>query len=35
MEDIREENCRDVSEDGEDNSKIHNLRWNFYTKDKD
>ena len=31
MEDIMEEHCRDVAEDGEDKSKIHALRWDVYT----
>ena len=34
MEDSREEHCRDVAEDGEDNSKIHDLSWDVYTREK-
>ena len=34
MEDSREEHWRYVAEDGEDNSKIHSLGWDVYTKQK-
>ena len=34
MSDSREEHFRGVAEDGEDNSKIHSLRWDVYTKEK-
>ena len=34
MEVSREEHWRDFAEDGEDKSKIHDLRWDFYTRDK-
>ena len=34
-EDNREEQCRDVAEDGDDKSKIHSLRWYVYTKEKE
>ena len=30
----REEHCRDVAEDGEDNSKIHALSWDAYTRER-
>ena len=33
MEDSREENWRDFSEDGEDKRKIHDLRLDFYIRD--
>ena len=32
MEDSREEHWRDVSEDDEDNNKIHALKWDIYTR---
>ena len=32
MEDIRKDHCRDVAEDGEDKSNIHNLNWDVYTR---
>ena len=35
MKDIREENRRDVAEYGEDNNKIHSLRADVYTRDKE
>ena len=35
MEDSREEHWKDVDEDGEDNSKIHALRGDVYTIDKE
>ena len=35
MEDIREEHWSDFSEYGEDNSKIHSLRWDVYTIEKE
>ena len=35
MEDMRDENWRDISEDGEDKSKIHALRQDVYTIDKE
>ena len=35
MEVIREKHWRDVAEDGEDKSKIHVMRWYFYTRDKE
>ena len=34
MEYIMQEQCRDVADDGEDNSNIHDLRWYVYTKQK-
>ena len=34
MEVSRKDHCRDVAEDGEDNSKIHALSWDFYTREK-
>ena len=34
MEDSRQDNCRDVAEDGEDKMKIHSLRWDIYTRQK-
>ena len=33
IEDSREENWRDVNEDGEDKSMIHVLRWDVYTRE--
>ena len=35
MEDSREQHWGDVSEDGEDNSKINDLRWYFYARQKE
>ena len=32
---IREEHWRDVSEEGEDKKKIHDLRWEVYVKEKE
>ena len=32
IEDIREENCRDVSEYDEDKKNIHSLSWGVYMK---
>ena len=34
MEDSTEEHWIDVSEDGDNNKKIHDLRWEVYTKEK-
>ena len=33
MEDSRDDHWRDISEGGEDKSKIHFLRWDLYTRD--
>ena len=33
MEVSREEHWMDVAEDDEDNSKIHALSWDFYTRE--
>ena len=35
MEDIREEHWMDVSNYDKDNSKIHDLRWEVYTRDNE
>ena len=32
---VREENCRDVAEEGDYNNNIHALRWEFYIKYKE
>ena len=34
MYDTRYEHCRGISEDFEDKSKIHALRWDVYTRKK-
>ena len=34
MEVSKEEHWRDVAQNGEDNSKIHALGWDVYTRDK-
>ena len=35
MGEIREDNCMDVAEEGDDKKKIHSLRWEVYVKDKE
>ena len=35
MDDTRNENWRDVPEDGDDKEKIHYLRWEVYFKEKE
>ena len=35
LDEIREENWRDVSEEGDDKKKIHDLRWEVYVKYKE
>ena len=35
IEESREENWMDVSDNGEDKSEIHALRWYVYTREKD
>ena len=35
MKDSGEEHCRGVAEDGKDTSKIHSLRWDVYTREKE
>ena len=35
MDEIRDKNWRDVSEEGENKNKMHSLRWDIYIKDKE
>ena len=35
MDEIRDENWRDVAEEGENKKNIHSLRWYVYVKDKE
>ena len=35
LDEIREERCRDVAEEGDDEKKIHSLRWEVYIKEKE
>ena len=34
LDEIREEHWKDVAEEGDDNKKIHALRWDVYVKNK-
>ena len=35
MDEIRDENWRDVAEEGENKKNINSLRWYVYVKDKE